>query len=1335
VAVIISSETRQLLQLFVLLGTGRAASAQEMKIIETSIDADGGLTKIYAEIDAFMTTAVLQNGYPAVIRSLAKHGAGLELSYTEVTQIEAQLSVAQGYGTWSEVFVDLAANTGTFGAALVGRAEFAVDFTAPLDAVGESGLSVHFGTTATVTGPQAHINDGYSSRAQNATELNYERTYTAGNETLVVTDKGMVTATEINTLDNQTTGVVILTSVDGVEGEAADVLVAYAGNNAGNIRGLENKPLSVTDKGSIAATTIIELDDKTTGVVTFTSVTDVEGESTDIMSAYKANNLDRTIQGLEGKGVTVTNEGSMAAATINALDAQTEGLVTFTAVTEVVGEVAEITTAYDGNTKGTIRGLETTALIVTDPVAEDARNGLDALTTGNVSFLADSPTSDKEYSAPTLTPVGGTVVPNKLNTTNTHLEVSAAITAGDAEGGSVVLKVGSTEIETDPTIGDDGTVTFTIARDLIAEGGEVTVTVTDAAGNTTASSGVNLEVDYEAPTAPTSVVLTPIGGTVVENKLNTTNTHLVVRAAITAGDAEGGSVVLKVGSTKIETVTTIGDDGTVTFTTADADPTNAKLRALIAAGGEVTVEVTDAAGNMTASSVSNPTLVVDYTAPTSVTLAPTGGTVVANKLNTTNTHLVVSAAITAGEATGGSAVLKVGTATILTSSTIGAGDTSVNFTTSDGSPTNAELRALIAAGGEVTVEVTDTDGNMTASLGSNPTLEVDYTAPAAPTSVMLTPAGGTVVANEVNTTNTHLAASATITAGDATGGSAVMKVGGTTILTDTTIGADDTSVTFTTSDGSPTNAELRELIAAGGEVTVEVTDAAGNMTASSVSNPTLTITDDALHVAIAGVAITSGFSTVAIYTNTSLTAGDSAVVSGGIMTGGYTSLGANAVLGGNIYSGGYTSTGASAVVTGDVLAGGYVSVGASSTISGEISTANGAITPGAGSSQGTVSAAAISGEHADALQAVTDAKAALSELGSGTVLAEILGTTTLVAGVYSSLAYLGTTAGTTLTLDGQNLDNQTWVFNVGSYLAMGANSKVVLINAGAGSSVLWNTAGYTSIGAGAEILGTIYSGGYLTTGASAVITGPNGTTGGLFTEGGYMTLGALSHVGSGSSSTLSSSNVVTGTATAGLQVTLYSHATTLGTAVADDAGNFSYPLTALNVSTLSEATTKTITASVTKTGVTATSNVFTYNDDLTGSFGNDTLVGTVGIDTISGGIGNDTLQGGFGNDVLIGGAGADTFKWIQGETGADVISDFSVSEGDKLDFSAIVGNTGPATLSTAVTANSVNYYQDGTDNTIVKIDTDGDASTVELQVTLSGVTASSLSAGDFILSI
>ncbi|TFF01647.1 type I secretion C-terminal target domain-containing protein [Pseudomonas sp. BCA14] len=74
------------------------------------------------------------------------------------------------------------------------------------------------------------------------------------------------------------------------------------------------------------------------------------------------------------------------------------------------------------------------------------------------------------------------------------------------------------------------------------------------------------------------------------------------------------------------------------------------------------------------------------------------------------------------------------------------------------------------------------------------------------------------------------------------------------------------------------------------------------------------------------------------------------------------------------------------------------------------------------------------------------------------------------------------------------------------------------------------------------------------------------------------------------------------------------------------------------------------------------------DDILFGQGGNDYLDGGKGNDILLGGTGNDTLIGGPGNDILIGGSGADTFVWKAGDLGNDVIKDFKVSDGDKIDL-------------------------------------------------------------------
>ena len=143
------------------------------------------------------------------------------------------------------------------------------------------------------------------------------------------------------------------------------------------------------------------------------------------------------------------------------------------------------------------------------------------------------------------------------------------------------------------------------------------------------------------------------------------------------------------------------------------------------------------------------------------------------------------------------------------------------------------------------------------------------------------------------------------------------------------------------------------------------------------------------------------------------------------------------------------------------------------------------------------------------------------------------------------------------------------------------------------------------------------------------------------------------------------------------------------------------------------------------TGGNQSDNIYggTGNDNIQGNTSNDTIYGGSGNDTIHGNEGNDLIIGGFGADVLYGNNGADTFKFLSTRDTGDTIQDFSGSglDGDVLNFSAISGISNHTTSnSQTVTANSINYFLDASNNTVVWADTDGNISTVEIQVTLIG---------------
>jgi Ca2+-binding RTX toxin-like protein len=128
--------------------------------------------------------------------------------------------------------------------------------------------------------------------------------------------------------------------------------------------------------------------------------------------------------------------------------------------------------------------------------------------------------------------------------------------------------------------------------------------------------------------------------------------------------------------------------------------------------------------------------------------------------------------------------------------------------------------------------------------------------------------------------------------------------------------------------------------------------------------------------------------------------------------------------------------------------------------------------------------------------------------------------------------------------------------------------------------------------------------------------------------------------------------------------------------------------------------------------------------------GNDLLIGGLGDDILYGQGGNDTLIGGKGNDILYGGTGKDTFVWQKGDTGADVIKDFSRNEGDVIDLSDLLSDVADNDLS--------NYLRLDTTTSTLQVSTTGQfgaGGTADVTIKVENAGAPVLSASDTITSL
>jgi predicted acyltransferase (DUF342 family) len=291
-------------------------------------------------------------------------------------------------------------------------------------------------------------------------------------------------------------------------------------------------------------------------------------------------------------------------------------------------------------------------------------------------------------------------------------------------------------------------------------------------------------------------------------------------------------------------------------------------------------------------------------------------------------------------------------------------------------------------------------------------------------------------------------------------------------------------------------------VVSGGVLTV------GGATGGSVTGPNVT-----------GSITSTGASTIGAF----------AQIGGDMLSGGVATTGANSLVGasssGNVLSNGAATTGDTANVFGDVWSANFSTIGANSTVSGNVDGVNANVISASatvGSKSNLTSIPDLSAVRTDVLeeaQQVTDPQDTLFNMGLGIVLAATMTVdTTFAAGIYSAVSF-STTAGKTMTLQGDNSANQSWIFNIRDILAFGGTTNMVLDNVGENASVYWNsygtqdTGGYISSGDGSIVIGTLLANSHIMIGANATVRDIGTSCGAVYSATSYVTAGDSAKIG------------------------------------------------------------------------------------------------------------------------------------------------------------------------------------------------------------------------------
>jgi hypothetical protein len=257
---------------------------------------------------------------------------------------------------------------------------------------------------------------------------------------MVTLSDAALTAAALNAVDAATSGTVNASAVSALSDTAANVTAAYASTG---ITGLGNEAVTLSDT-TLAAATLDAIDGHTTGVINVGAATVLTGTAADVATAYASTG----ITGLGNEAVTLSDT-ALACAALNAIDTATTGLVDASAATTVMGTAAALSAAYASVGIAGLSGSEAVTLLDTT-LAAATLNAVDAAISGvvNASSVTTLTGTAAElstaYASAGITGLGNEALTlSDTSLTGATLNAIDALTSGTVDASSVTTVTGT----------------------------------------------------------------------------------------------------------------------------------------------------------------------------------------------------------------------------------------------------------------------------------------------------------------------------------------------------------------------------------------------------------------------------------------------------------------------------------------------------------------------------------------------------------------------------------------------------------------------------------------------------------------------------------------------------------------------------------------------------------------------------------------------------------------------------------------------------------------------------------------------------------------------------